>query len=90
MADRWPAFVAQSLGHVELAQSSIAQKLSGFAFVRKAAALHADLHDALILARGRHHLSTLENVVARGLLAVHIQYTSLPAWQAQIVASACQ
>ena len=40
--------------------------------VRDAAALHADLHHAVVFARGVHHLLAFENVVAGRLLAIHV------------------
>ena len=48
------------------------QQFDRFALVRDAAALHPDLHHAVVFASGGHHLPAFENVVAGGLFAVHI------------------
>ncbi len=72
LADRFSPFIAQPLGHIDLADRAIAQKLNRLFLVLGAAALHARLHDAFVLARRLHHLPALENVVAGRLLHEHI------------------
>jgi len=71
-ANRFPALVAQPLGHVELADHPLAQKLNRFLLVRDRPALHPHLHHAPILGRGLDHLLAFKRIVAGRLLDIDI------------------
>src|SRR5262249_3271231 len=60
------------LGHVDLAELAVLYVFDGRDVVRDAAALCADLHDAVVGAGGGDHLLALEDVVRDGLLDVDV------------------
>ena len=60
------------LRQVDLADHAFVQQLHRLDLVRRAAALRADLHHALVFARGLDHLLPFEDVVAGGLFDVDV------------------
>src|SRR5439155_18525426 len=63
---------AQPLGIVNLPDRPVVQQFHGAPLVRYGAALHPDLHHAVVLAGRLHHLLTLKYVVAGGLLHIDV------------------
>ena len=86
MPDRASRLVAKPLGHVDLAELARPQERDGVLNALVAAALSAGLDDALVLRAA----STMRRPSLTLWLTGFSTYTSLPAWQAQMVARACQ
>src|SRR5882762_8546644 len=72
MADGFPPLEAHSLGHIDFADDAVVQHLHSFDLVIGSAALHADLHHAVVFARRLHHLAAFPDFVAGGLLDVNV------------------
>src|SRR5437588_259859 len=72
MAERGAVAEDQAAGHVDLADQALAQVVDRLADRLRAAELHAVLDDAAVLLGRVDHLAALEDVVAAGLLDVHV------------------
>ena len=70
--DGYPALIADAARHVDLPYDAAVQQVHGALLMRYGAALHADLHDTLVLARRRHHGAAFEQVVTGRLLAIDV------------------
>src|SRR5438045_2904640 len=72
LADGLANLVCHGASHVDAADGPLVKLLDAFTDFGARAALGAVLHDAVVLACGRHDATTLEDIVCARLLAVDI------------------
>jgi len=69
---RIPFLKVNAARHVDIADQTLTQSLDGARVTGAGAALGSALDDAIVLARGGHHLGAGEHIVTDGLLDVHV------------------